>query len=408
MLLGKLESGFLRFETQQGLAAAEPTFWQRVYLLWTFRNFHQLSPLLLNPRQTALINNLFRQQTVIGPDEYEPGLEIGIVENFVPPVIEIGTMPAARSDASRTMKTNFQEQALGQSFARRVTRIAASPAIMIDGPPGVNGKEAKKAGARIDCVETAPRNVLGRFSEPIVFWLRSALSNLATFRPLASRKVMFRFAGAIGALLLCVYCAIAWHRTGVAPGSQTHNSVPRLNSKKGFHSAPKPTPDAVNLATEPDVSLATEPDMNLATEPQLPTETIPDQEPRVKPSPAKVASSITSTNEMMTPERGSRVPAARVARSRQGAPAAAFSRAPTSRSTRRLTLAPGSRGALARSAKSYFDLADQQLHKGNYAAASANYKRAWRIEEHIAAAKGRLARARMTMQAEKARPADQR
>ena len=79
MLLDKLESGFLRFETQQGLAAAEPTFWQRVYLLWTFRNFHQLSPLLLNPRQTALINNLFRQHAMMGSNEYEPRLEIGIV-----------------------------------------------------------------------------------------------------------------------------------------------------------------------------------------------------------------------------------------------------------------------------------------------------------------------------------------
>jgi len=53
-------------------------------------------------------------------------------------------------------------------------------------------------------------------------------------------------------------------------------------------------------------------------------------------------------------------------------------------------------------------LADQQLHKGNYAAAAANYKRAWRIEEHIAAAKGRRARARLTMQAEKESIANQR
>ena len=73
-----------------------------------------------------------------------------------------------------------------------------------------------------------------------------------------------------------------------------------------------------------------------------------------------------------------------------------------------MTMAHGSRGANARPAKSYFDLADQQLHKGNYAAAAANYKRAWRIEEHIAAAKGRRARARLTMQAEKESIANQR
>jgi len=142
--------------------------------------------------------------------------------------------------------------------------------------------------------------------------------------------------------------------------------------------------------------------------PELPNEAIPDQEAPVKPSPAKAASSITITQQMITPERGYRVPTARVARSRGGSHAAAFSRVPTSRSNRRTTLAPGSRGASARSAKSYFKLADQQLHRGNYAAAAANYKRAWRIEEHIAAAKGRRARARLTMQAKNENIAHQR
>ena len=107
-------------------SVAEPTFWLRVYLLWTFSNFHQLSPLLLNPRQTALINNLFRQRAVMGPHEYEPRLEIGIVENFVPPAIEIDTIQTARTNASRTMKTKSPEQVTGQSVAPRVIPIAAS------------------------------------------------------------------------------------------------------------------------------------------------------------------------------------------------------------------------------------------------------------------------------------------
>jgi tetratricopeptide (TPR) repeat protein len=63
---------------------------------------------------------------------------------------------------------------------------------------------------------------------------------------------------------------------------------------------------------------------------------------------------------------------------------------------------------MARSAQSYFDLADQQMHKGNYAAAKANYKRAWRIELNSAAAKGRLVRARRAMQAEKESIANRR
>ena len=66
VLLNKLESGFLLFQTQQGLVAVEPSFWERVYLLWTFRNFRELSLPLLNSRQTALINNLFRRQAAAG------------------------------------------------------------------------------------------------------------------------------------------------------------------------------------------------------------------------------------------------------------------------------------------------------------------------------------------------------
>ena len=103
MLLDKLESGVLRFETPQGLAAAEPTFWQRVYLLWTFRNFHQLSPLLMNPRQTALINNLFRQHAKAASQEFEPWLEIGLVENFVPAAIEIAAGLAGECRGERAV-----------------------------------------------------------------------------------------------------------------------------------------------------------------------------------------------------------------------------------------------------------------------------------------------------------------
>jgi hypothetical protein len=290
------------------------------------------------------------------------------------------------------MKTKSPEQVAGQSVEPRVIPIAASPTMMVAAPPAVKGERAKKEGPGIYGVETAPENVPDRSFTPIVSWFRFALSNLVTSRLGASRQVTYRFAAAIGAVSLCVYLAITWHRIGAAPGSQTRNSVPQLNSPHRSSSAPKPTPGA----------------MNLPTTPELPTEAIADQEDSVEPSQERVASSIATTQQMMKTERGSRVPTARVARSRGRSHVAAFSRVPTSRSSRRTTLVPGSRGASARSAKSYFKLADQQLHRGNYAAAAANYKRAWRIEEHIAAAKGRRARARLTMQAKNENLAHQR
>jgi hypothetical protein len=53
---------------------------------------------------------------------------------------------------------------------------------------------------------------------------------------------------------------------------------------------------------------------------------------------------------------------------------------------------------MAGSAQSYFDLAKRQMRMGNYSAATANYQRAWQIEEISAAAKGRQTRARRAMQ----------
>ena len=400
VLLNKLESGFLLFQTQQGLVAVEPSFWQRVYLLWTFRNFRQLSLSLLNPRQTALINNLFRQHAPVVSHEYEPSLEIGLVENFVPPAIEIAAALAAKTAALPAVKAKLPEQMAAQYVAPPVIPIAVAPAVKADVPPAVKKEKAEKEGNATDRVEIAPRSALDRsfaptISWPIISWLKLASSKLASSNPAASRPaasppqasriVIYRVAAAIGALSLCVGFIVVFHRIGAVPGSQAHSSPPQLNSPDS-PSAPEPTSVAEDPATVPEVN------------PQAGD--APDT--AVKPSPAKVASPIATTHPMMTPERPSRRATARVASgSSGGSHDAAFSRAPASTSARRMTSAPESRGAMARSAQRYFDLANLQMHKGNYAAAAANYKRAWQIEGNNAAARGRLVRARRAMQAER-------
>jgi hypothetical protein len=388
VLLNKLESGFLLLQTQQGTVAVQPSFWQCVYLLWTFRNFRQLSPPLLNARQTALINNLYRQHAAVISHEHEPWLEIGVVENFVPPAIEIGATLAAKTDASPAVKAKLPEQTAGKYVAPRVIRAAAAPAMMADVAPAVKRETAQTEGSVIDRAEIAPKHVPDGSFALIISWLRLAWSNLAkskppAFQPQVSRIVILRFAAAIGALSLCVCFILAYHRTGASPGSRAHGSPPQLNSPVS-PSAPGPSSVAEVPATVPDVA------------PQA--DAVPDA--AIEPTSVKIASPITTTHRMTTPKPASRGATAHVASGSSGRfRAAAFSRVPTSTSTRRITLAPGSRGA-ARSAQRYFDLADQQLHKGNYAAAAANYKRAWRIEENRAAVKGRLARARRAMQAE--------
>jgi hypothetical protein len=428
VLLNKLESGFLLFQTQQGLVAVEPSFWERVYLLWTFRNFRQLSLPLLNLRQTALINNLFLEHAAVAWHKYEPSLEIGVVQDFVPPAPEMGsalaidaglTISAARAaevDASPAMEANLPEQTAGQYVAPPIVPIAVEPAMMADVPPAVEKEETENEGIGMDRAEFVPGKALDRsfapsiswpivsWSWPIISWLRPRSSNPGTAnfaasdlaatgpaasRPRASGVVISGFAAAIGALSLCVYFIVAFHRIGGAPASPAHSSPPQLSSPDS-PSAPEPTSVDENPTPVPDGprQAGDGPDA------------VPDA--AVEPTPAEVPSSTTTTHRAMTPEPASRGATARVAsRSSGGSHAAAFSKVPASTSTHRMTLAPASRGAMPRSAQSYFDLANQQMHKGKYAAAAADYKRAWRIEENSAAAKGRMVRARRAMQAEK-------
>jgi TonB family protein len=105
--LSRLQSGFLLFETPQGLVRVELSLWQRIYLLWTFRNFHQLSIALFNPRQRALVNALFRNNAGVS-HSYNPSLVIGMVENFVPPV-RISTLAVQKKDQQEEIMQRSQE-----------------------------------------------------------------------------------------------------------------------------------------------------------------------------------------------------------------------------------------------------------------------------------------------------------
>ena len=297
VLLNKLESGFLLFQTEQGLVAVEPSFWQRVYLLWTFRNFRQLSLPLLNERQTTLINSLFREQGTVVSDEYEPSLKIGVVERFVPPAIDIvaaleigvvenfgppaleiaaapaiGATQAAETDASPALEATLPEPTAEQFIAPPdfyvplpEISIAAEPAMESDVPPAVKWEELAEEGTQIDHAEFAPGNTLGRafapavsrpiLSWPVLSWLKPASPKLAPSNPAESapaasspkmsRVEIFGFAAAIGALSLCAFFIVAFHRLGAVPGSQAPTSPPQVSSPDS-PSSPGPTPVADN------------------------------------------------------------------------------------------------------------------------------------------------------------------
>jgi protein TonB len=86
---------------QQGLVQVELSFWQRVYLLWKFRNFRCLSISLFNSRARALLNALYESGERVAPDSPDPSLVIGVVDDFVP--------PTDRTSASPTRKQELEE-----------------------------------------------------------------------------------------------------------------------------------------------------------------------------------------------------------------------------------------------------------------------------------------------------------
>jgi TonB family protein len=242
VLLERLESGLLLFQTPQGLVPVEPSFWQRIYLLWTFRNFRQLPLPLLNARQATLVNALFRSQAGVVQHKYDPWLVIGVVENFVPPPIEIDAALAARIDASLAMKARLLEEVAAQDFASPVG-IDAAPA-MIEALPTAE-KELPENVAAEDAV-TAPKPERNRSFAPGAAWAKFVTSKFVRSRFITSRLVIARIATAVGALSLCVISVFAWHWIQAVPGSQPNNRlrVQQIDSAMAADSSPSAKPVA--------------------------------------------------------------------------------------------------------------------------------------------------------------------
>jgi hypothetical protein len=62
MLIEKLADGVVQVQTPIGPRYVMPSFLQRVYLLWTFRNFPILPHAVLNRRQQRMIDRMCREQ----------------------------------------------------------------------------------------------------------------------------------------------------------------------------------------------------------------------------------------------------------------------------------------------------------------------------------------------------------
>ena len=92
MLIDKLAVGVVQVQTPIGPRYLMPSFLQRVYLLWVFRNFAILPHAVLSGRQQRMIDRMCSEQ-VFASLPYVDGLNeapvIGIIERRPP----VGTSP---------------------------------------------------------------------------------------------------------------------------------------------------------------------------------------------------------------------------------------------------------------------------------------------------------------------------
>lgn len=97
MLIEKLAAGVVRVQTPLGPRFIMPSFLQRVYLLWMFRNFPMLPHAVLSGRQQRMIDHMCADQSVAS-FAYANGLDdlpvIGTIEHR--PAIGSQPLPPAR------------------------------------------------------------------------------------------------------------------------------------------------------------------------------------------------------------------------------------------------------------------------------------------------------------------------
>jgi hypothetical protein len=98
-VIEKLRCGVLRLKTPLGVRYVQPTFRERLYLLWVFRHFSDLPTQVLTEKAQALVTNLFSQGRSSQPGAaafFSDQPIIGTVERMPQP----GESPTPASEAT--------------------------------------------------------------------------------------------------------------------------------------------------------------------------------------------------------------------------------------------------------------------------------------------------------------------
>jgi len=113
MLIEKLAAGVVQVQTPIGPRYVVPSFLQRVYLLWMFRNFPILPHAVLSRRQQRLIDRMCSEQrfaSMAYADGMGEVLVIGTVEHRPP--VGADALPPRRpvaGESSQTLAAGIQQ-----------------------------------------------------------------------------------------------------------------------------------------------------------------------------------------------------------------------------------------------------------------------------------------------------------
>jgi len=244
--MGRLQSGLLLFETSQGVVQVEPAFKERLTLLWTFRNFRRLSPVLLNSRENLLVNSLYHSHPRAKSTLYDPAVVIGVVEDFVP-MAEIAVPNPIP-----------EKIVLEKPVAQNIPALQIVPeqlvALKMDVPPAPKKERQRKmAKARTKVPARTPENT------PRLERSHPATPGLASFSLAISRRMMARLATAVGALSLCALSVVAWHRIEAVPNSQAQ-SRPQLEQVSATTLSGAPIVHTAAISSAPAAALVADPD----------------------------------------------------------------------------------------------------------------------------------------------------
>jgi TonB family protein len=256
----KIRTGLVELRTDIGSVYASPSFWERIYLLWTFRNFHRLPKQVLSRHQRQLIDKLCRSAIVGRARPIASSSIIGAVENvcWMP---DFKSEPAATANKLVEMNTTSVDPAAPRAsgfegISIRFSRTAYKRAGSL-----------RRGRANAQCIST-PKQVCVKHSETKEASPAPVASDTGTRR--SRNKLWWAFACACVAALLGILfyfregrfalpisvlrVAVEAHQpasgnipsAAVAPPEKVQQLVPAERKQPGSVSALKPPSPAVS------------------------------------------------------------------------------------------------------------------------------------------------------------------